>query len=165
MEPSRGFNMIEGIDFHETFAPVAKMTTFRIFLTIVAILSMFTGSLDIKTAYLNAKINEEVWMKPPVGLEKLLRRLYKKQTDARMRDRIQRQIDGLKEGHFLKLLKAIYGTKQAGREWFIMMNSYLLEIGFIPNRADVCFYSIIIGKEYVLLLLYVDDIIIAASTE
>ena len=161
----RGFNMIEGIDFHETFAPVAKMTTFRIFLTLVAILKMFTGCLDIKTAYLNAAIEEDVWMKPPTGFAKLLRRLLKREKDPRMQKRIKRQLDGLKEGHYLKLLKAIYGTKQAGREWFKLMNGFLVEIGFVPNRADVCFYSIIVGKEYVLLLLYVDDIIIAASTE
>ena len=161
----RGFNMIEGIDFHETFAPVAKMTTFRIFLTIVAILRMFTGSLDIKTAYLNAKINEEVWMKPPTGCEVLLKKLLKKQTKSDMRKRVQDQIEGLKKGHVLRLLKAIYGTKQAGREWYKLMNGYLLELGFVPNRADVCFFSIIIGEDYVLLLLYVDDIIIAASTE
>ena len=56
----RGFNMIQGVDYNETFAPVAKMVTFRVFLTIVAVKSLYTGSLDIKTAYLNAPIKEEV---------------------------------------------------------------------------------------------------------
>ena len=65
----------------------------------------------------------------------------------------------------LKLLKAIYGTKQGGREWYLMIDSYLKSIGFKPNKVDNCFYTLIIGDDYVILLLYVDDIIIAATTE
>ena len=65
----------------------------------------------------------------------------------------------------LKLLKALYGTKQAGREWYIMVNDFLKSMSFKPNQADPCFYSQSFGEDYVLILLYVDDIIIAATTE
>jgi hypothetical protein len=160
----RGFNMIHGTDFHETFAPVAKMTTFRIFLSYVAILDLHTGSLDIKTAYLNAPIQEAVWMKPPPGLLQQLRRLRKKETSSKLKSRLTAQIAGLERGHYLRLLKAIYGTKQAGREWFMMLNTFLTELGFVPNAGDTCFYTLLIDSNYVILLLYVDDIIIAANT-
>jgi hypothetical protein len=161
---NRGFNMTHGTDFHETFAPVAKMTTFRIFLSYVAILDLYTGSLDIKTAYLNAPIQESVWMKPPPGLLQQLPRLLKKETSSKLKSRLTAQITGLERGHYLRLLKAIYGTKQAGREWFMMLNTFLTELEFVPNAGDTCFYTLLIDSNYVILLLYVDDIIIAANT-
>jgi hypothetical protein len=57
--------MIKGIDYHETFAPVAKMVSLRIFLTLIAIFNLFTGGLDCKTAFLNAVLKEQVWLEPP----------------------------------------------------------------------------------------------------
>jgi hypothetical protein len=72
----------------------------------------------------------------------------------------------LKRGEKLKLLKALYGTKQAGREWYLLFDSFLKSLGFKPNRADHCFYTLVVNdSEYVLLLLYVDDVIIASSSE
>ena len=61
--------------------------------------------------------------------------------------------------------KALYGTKQASREWYILIDTYLKSLKFKSNIADACFYSFIDGVNYVLILLYVDDIIIAATTE
>ena len=69
--------MLFGIDYNETFAPVAKMVTLRILLTLVAIYSLSTGSLDVKTAFLNAPIKEDVWLKPPKELLVLLQALLK----------------------------------------------------------------------------------------
>ena len=56
----RGFNMIQGVDYNETFSPVAKLVTFRIFMTLVAIYCLFTGAFDIKTAFLNAPLQEDL---------------------------------------------------------------------------------------------------------
>ena len=64
-----GFNMIHGVDYNETFSPAAKMVTIRIFLTLVAIYSLFTGALDVKTAFLNAPLQEDVWKEPPYLLD------------------------------------------------------------------------------------------------
>ena len=64
----RGFNMIHGVDYEETFSPVAKMVAFRIFLTFAAVYSLHTCALDVKTAFLNAEMEREVWMKPPDDL-------------------------------------------------------------------------------------------------
>ena len=71
---------------------------------------------------------------------------------------------GLRKGGVLKLKKAVYGLKQAPREWWKMLHSFILSLGFKPNRADVCFYALHLpGGLLVLLLLYVDDILVAAS--
>ncbi len=64
-------------------------------------------------------------------------------------------------GEMLKLLKALYGTKQAGRNLYLLLDSFLKGLGFTANKADHCFYTLIINDiDFVLLLLYVDDIII-----
>ena len=145
--------MIHGVDYNETFAPVAKMMTMRIFLTLVAIYSLFTGSLDIKTAFLNASLSEDVYMEPPSNLLYLLGVLLLDQdTTADQRRRILKHIKHLKRGEKLKLLKALYGTKQAGREWYILFDSFLKELGFRPNRADQCLYTLVVSAtEYLLL--------------
>jgi hypothetical protein len=163
----RGFNMIQGVDYNETFAPVAKMVTLRIFLTRVAIYDLYTGSLDIKTAFLNASLNEDVYIEPPANLFSLLKQLLLlSDIPANQRYKIIQHIKCLKRGGKLKPLKALYGTKQAGREWYILIDSFLKKLNFISNRADHCFYTLVLNeREYVLLLLYVDDIIIASTSE
>lgn len=159
--------MIQGVDYNETFAPVAKMVTLRIFLSLVAIYSLFTGSLDIKTAFLNAPMTDDVWMEPPSNLLFLLGQLLlEPDLTSGQRSRILRHVKHLKRGEKLKLLKALYGTKQAGREWYIMIDKFLKDLGFVPNKADHCFYTLVLNSnDYVLLLLYVDDVIIAATSE
>jgi hypothetical protein len=163
----RGFKMIHGVDYNETFAPVAKMVTLRIFLSLVAIYSLHTGALDIKTAFLNAPLTDTVWMEPPANLSFLLGQLLLDTSlTSTQRSRVLRHLSRLRRGEKLRLLKALYGTKQAGREWYLLIDKFLKAQGFKPNKADHCFYSLIINDvEYVLLLLYVDDVIIAATSK
>ena len=161
----RGFNMVQFVDFNETLAPVAKMATFRVFLTIVAFKNLKTASLDVKTAYLNSPIDEVVYVEPPKGIVRLLRKLAKKTHNKKHQQRISTMIQDINAGYKLRLLRAIYGTKQGGRQWWTTIDSFLKDQGFIPNPADHCFYSLIIGNDYVLLLLYVDDIILASNSE
>ncbi len=78
--------------------------------------------------------------------------------------RVNRLIIKFEKRESLKLLKTIYGSKSAWRQWFLDIDAYLKSIGFVPNKAVPCFYSIIIGNDFVILLLYVDDIIIGATT-
>jgi hypothetical protein len=162
----RGFNMIPGVDYDDTFSPVAKMVTFRIFLTFVALYNLETASLDVKTAFLNAKMEKEVEMLPPPNLKDLMRKLiWDSNISYKDTQEISRQLNLLESGGILVLLKALYGTKEAGRLWYIDIDSFLKNEGFKPNNADHCFYTLTINdKEYVLLLLYVDDIIIAATS-
>jgi hypothetical protein len=111
----RGFNMIYGVYYNETFAPVAKMVTLRIFLSLVALYCLHTGALDIKTAFLNAPLTDTVWMEPPANLSFLLGQL---QLDTLLtstqRSRVLRHLSRFRRGEKLRLLKALYGTKQAG---------------------------------------------------
>ena len=163
----RGFNMIHGVDYTETFAPVAKIVTFRIILTLIALLSLYTGKLDIKTAFLNANLDETIWMEPPPNLLHLLEILCKDDTlSQEERQKIRKQLKHLTRGHKLRLLKALYGAKQASRQWYLDIDGFLKSEHFAPNKADNCLYVLHIdSNNYVLLLLYVDDIIIAATTE
>ena len=161
----RGFNMVKGIDYTETFAPVAKMATLRIFLSLIAIFNLYSSSLDVKTAYLNAHIKEDVYMIPPDDLLPQLKLLFERSTNEDHKKIIKNQMRKINLGHVLKLLKAIYGTKQGGREWFLLIDEYFKSIGFKSNKVDNCFYTLIEGNDYVILLLYVDDIILAATTE
>ena len=82
--------MIFGIDCNETFAPVAKMVTLCILLTLVAIYSLSIGSLDVKTAFLNAPIKEDVWLKPPKELLALLQALLKSTKDKDQQKELKR---------------------------------------------------------------------------
>jgi hypothetical protein len=161
----RGFNMVEGVDFNECFAPVAKIATFRIFLTIVAFKGLSTASLDVKTAYLNSPIDEDVYLQPPADLTRLLTKLITRTPEHQDRKYLRRMVADVNGGAKLKLLKAIYGTKQGGRQWFITIDAYIKEHGFVSNPYDHCLYILIIGADYVLLLVYVDDVLIGASND
>jgi hypothetical protein len=160
----RGFNMIQGVDFNQCFAPVAKMATFRVFLSLIAIQKLFTGALDVKTAYLNSPIDEEVYMKPTPDMSRLLRILAKRTKSKADRKYIEQMISQIDDGDMLRLLKAIYGTKQGGRQWWITIDDFIIDLGFIPNPSDHCLYTLILAADYVILILYVDDIILAATT-
>jgi hypothetical protein len=164
---ARGFNMIHGVDYTETFAPVAKIVTFRILLTLISLLSLFTGKMDVKTAFLNSKLDETIWLEPPPNLLGLLEILCKDNSlTSQQRRKIRKQLKHLTRGAKLRLLKALYGTKQASRQWYLDIDNFLQKEKFVPNKADNCFYTLNINAyDYVLLLLYVDDIIIAATTE
>jgi hypothetical protein len=86
-------------------------------------------------------------------------------TDYMQRNKIKGQIRDLQGGGLLRLLKAMYGLKQAPRAWWLQLHAFLKSLGFVANTCDVCFYVLkLAGGAYVLLLLYVDDIIMAATT-
>jgi len=123
---ARGFSMIQEVDYDETFSPVAKLVTFRIFLTLVACYSLHTCALDVKTAFLNAEMDTKVWMKPPDNLEELYRKLLQA-TDItpEQRKMLRDQLTALKNGGLHSLLKALYGTKNAGRLRYLDIDGFL----------------------------------------
>lgn len=90
----RGFQQVHGIDYEETFAPVVKFTTQRMFLAIVAMLDLGLHQMDVKTAFLNGDLNEEIFMEQREGF-----------------------VDPEHAEYVCKLLKALYGLKQANRRW------------------------------------------------
>ena len=161
----KGCAQKKNIDYKETWAPVAKLTTLRIFLTIVALLQLATGQLDLKTAFLNATLEEEIYCRPLHDHLSVLVRLLKTLVVDWQRSRVLQQIRALRRGGVLRLKKAVYGLKQAPRAWWLKLHTFLQQLGFKANKSDVCLYVMhVAGGAVVLLLLYVDDIIVAAST-
>jgi hypothetical protein len=112
---------------------------------------------------LNAKVEETIFVKPVYDQVFALKLVLLTLTDYMQRNKIKGQIRDLQGGGLLRLLKAMYGLKQAPRVWWL--HAFLKSLGFVANTCDVCFYVLkLAGGAYVLLLLYVDDIIMAATT-
>ncbi|GJX01324.1 retrovirus-related pol polyprotein from transposon TNT 1-94 [Tanacetum coccineum] len=138
---ARGYRQEKGIDFEESFAPVARLEAIRIFLAFAAHMNMVVYQMDVKTAFLNGNLWEEVYVSQP-----------------------DRFVDKDKPNHVYKLKKALYGLKQAPRAWYDMLSSFLISQDFSKGSVDPTLFICKDGKELLLVQIYVDDIIIAAST-
>ena len=144
----KGFRQKEGIDYNETFAPTVRMKSIKLILAIAAIQDFEIKQLDFDTAFLNAGLDEEIYVKIPEGYQ------------------IKEGIPSPKFGvnNVLKLEKALYGLKQAPRQWWLELTGTLNGLGYYSSPLDEGLYIKTIqveGKEYSLfLLLYVDDTII-----
>ena len=133
---ARGYTQQKGIDFRETFAPVARMASIRTLLAIACKYDMNLTHLDVDTAFLNGTIDEELYMELPEGVMG-------------------------RRGHIVQLLKGLYGLKQASRQWYKALHKALREIGFVKSDADPCIYVLKKGDKTVMLGVYVDDFVIA----
>ncbi|GKB32868.1 retrovirus-related pol polyprotein from transposon TNT 1-94 [Tanacetum coccineum] len=138
---ARGYRQEEGIDFEESFAPVARLEAIRIFLVFAAHMNMVIYQMDVKTAFLNGNLREEVYVSQPDGF-----------------------VDPDKPNHVYKLKKALYGLKQAPRAWYDMLSSFLISNDFSKGSVDPTLFIRREGNDLILVQIYVDDIIFAAST-
>ncbi|GJU24708.1 putative ribonuclease H-like domain-containing protein [Tanacetum coccineum] len=137
----RGYRQEEGIDFEESFTPVARLEAIRIFLAFFAHMNMVIYQMDVKTAFLNGNLREEVYVSQP-----------------------GRFVDPDKPNYVYKLKKALYGLKQAPRAWYDMLSSFLLSNDFSKGSVDPTLFIRREGNELLLVQIYVNDIIFAAST-
>jgi hypothetical protein len=137
---ARGFSQIEGVDYDETFALVARSTSIRSIIAIVAEMGWSIHQMDVKTAFLNGFIDEEVYIEQPQGFEVSER-----------------------ETHMCLLRKALYGLKQAPRVWYSCIDTYLLQMGFKKSNVDPNLYYIFRGYDTLILILYVDDLFITGD--
>ena len=127
---AKGFRQKEGVDFNEVFAPVSKYATLRALLAVAAVDDLEVHQLDIKTAFLNGILEEEVYIEQPTGYEE----------------------GG--PGIGCRLHKALYGLKQAPRAWHTRLNEELTEMGFKPSAADPGLYckDVESGRMYLLVI-------------
>ena len=139
---ARGFSQKEGIDYEETFAPVARYTSIRAIMALAAKLGWKLHQMDVKITFLNGVVEEEVYVEQPLGFE--------------THDR---------ETHVCKLKKALYGLKQAPKTWYGRIDSFLMSLGFTKSKADPNLYSKVEDGMQVILLLYVDDLFLTGDEE
>nr|GEY19360.1 reverse transcriptase domain-containing protein [Tanacetum cinerariifolium] len=136
-----GYRQEEGIDFEESFAPVARLEAIRIFLAFAAHKNMVVYQMDVKTAFLNGNLWEEVYVSQPDGFMDLDNPI-----------------------HVYKLKKSLYGLKQAPRACYDMLSSFLLSQDFSKASVDPTLFIRRNSDDLLLVQIYVDDIIFAAST-
>ncbi|GKE02854.1 retrovirus-related pol polyprotein from transposon TNT 1-94, partial [Tanacetum coccineum] len=137
---AQGFRQEEGIDFEESFAPVARIEAIRIFVVNAAHKNMMIYQMDVKTAFLNGELKEEVYVSQPEGF-----------------------VDQDNPLHVYKLKKALYGLKQAPRAWYNMLSSFLLSQHFSKGAVDPTLFTWQDGNDLLLVQIYVDDIIFALT--
>lgn len=137
---AKGFTQKEGIDYNETFAPVVKYKSLRIILCLANIFNYELKQMDVITAFLNAKLDEDVYMHVPEG--------FKYST-----------------GDVLKLIKSLYGTKQAPHMWNDNLNAFIMSIGFDRLTSDTCVYvKRTKSGNMIIISIFVDDIVSAYAS-
>ncbi|GKE75527.1 retrovirus-related pol polyprotein from transposon TNT 1-94, partial [Tanacetum coccineum] len=137
---AQGFRQEEGIDFEESFASVARIEAIRIFVANVAHKNMTIYQMDVKIAFLNGELKEEVYISQP-----------------------ERFVDQDNPSHVYKLKKALYGLKQAPCAWYDMLSSFLISQRFSKGAVDPTLFTRQAGNNLLLVQIYVDDIIFAST--
>jgi hypothetical protein len=139
---AEGFRQVRDVHFGETFASVTTLASVRMMLAIATQLDMEVRHLDVKTAFLAAKLDFEIFIAQPEGM-----------VDSEQRSKVAR------------LLKSIYGLKQASRCWQIELRTGLAELGFKPLISDPSLYMLRRGKDVVIMPCCVDDLLMAHNNE
>lgn len=137
---AQGFSHNFGSDYDEVFAPVVKPSTLRAVLTLAGHLQMIVMHYDVQSAYLNGDLTHEVYMKQPKG--------YASSNEQQV----------------YKLMKNVYGLKQGANEWNKKLNSILTDAGYKRSITYPCLYSKGEKNSHIDILVYLDDLIVAAST-
>jgi hypothetical protein len=131
------FKQIHGIDYDETFSPVVMLKSVQILLAIAAYFDDEIWQMDVKTAFLNGNLTEDVYMTQPEGF-----------------------IDPKYARKICKLQKSIYGLKQVSQSWKLHFDEVVKGFGLIKNVEEPCVYKKVSGSAVVFLVLYVDDILL-----
>lgn len=137
---AQGFLQKAGVDFQETYAPVARLPTLRVLLSVSVHRQLHLRQLDVKTAFLHGHLEETIYIRCPDGFH-------------------------VPEGKVMKLCKSLYGLKQGPKCWNRRFDTFATSLGFKKSAADSCLYILESNEITVYLLLYVDDMILASSSQ
>jgi hypothetical protein len=129
------------VDYDETFSPVIKFTTVRIVLSLALSRNWAIHQLDVKNAFLHGTLTEAVYCSQPTGF-----------------------VNAANPDLVCRLNRSLYSLKQAPRAWYSRFTTYLTSIGFVEAKSDTSLFIYRRGEDLVYLLLYVDDIVLTAST-
>jgi hypothetical protein len=139
---AKGYSQVKDLDFGETYAPVARLESIRILLAYATYHGFKLYQMDVKSAFLNGPIKEEVYVEQPPGFE-----------------------DTEYPNHVYKLSKALYGLKQAPRAWYECLRNFLITNGFKVGKADPTLFTKTIAKDLFVCQIYVDDIIFGSTNK
>jgi hypothetical protein len=139
---AQGYTQIEGVDFDENFATVARLESIRILLSIACHLGFKLYQMDVKSAFLNGILQEKVYVEQPKGFQ-----------------------DPHHPHHVYKLKKVLYGLEQAPWAWYERLTTYLLTKGFTRGQADHSLFIRNQGAHKLIAQIYVDDIIFGATLD
>jgi hypothetical protein len=139
---AKGYSQVEGLDFDETYALVARLESIHILLAYVAYHGFKLYQMDVKSAFLNGPIKEEIYVEQPPGFE-----------------------DSEYPNHVYKLSKALYGLKQAPRAWYECLRDFLITNGFKVRKANPTLFTKIVAKDLFVCQIYVDDIIFGSTNK
>ena len=137
---AQGYNQQEGIDFDQTYAPVARLESIRMLLAYACYKKIKLFQMDVKSAFLNGLLEEEVYVKQPPGFE------HEQYPD-----------------YVYKLKKALYGLKQAPRSWYKRLSKFLIKNGFVRGKIDPTLFTKSLNGEILVVQVYVDDIIFGST--
>src|SRR5664279_2473848 len=137
---AKGFRQVQGVDYDETFSPVAMLKSVRIMLALASFFDYEIWQMDVKTAFLNGSLTEDVYMIQPEGF-----------------------VDPANANKVCKLKKSIYGLKQESRSWNIRFDEAVRSFGFTKSEEEPCLYKKFSGKCVAFLILYVDDILLIGN--
>ena len=140
---AKGYSQVKDVDYQETFSPTARITSIRMLMQLSVQEGFIVHQMDVKTAYLNAPIDVELYIEQPPGY-------------------IKSDVSGNRL--VCKLNKSLYGLKQSGRIWNNLLDSFLISQNFVKSVVDTCVYTKVDEecKICIILIIWVDDIIIAA---
>lgn len=160
---AQGFAQRPGIDYDDAFAPVSRIESVRMMAALAAEHDMSIEHYDVTTAFLNGKLKEKVYLEIPKCIHEGLENLIQAEPrDNKIRAKAEKMLTDLKSGDKVCLLsKAIYGLRQAGRCWHSELSEALLAFGTKRSSADPCVFYQGHGKEIMLIVTYVDDILVA----
>ncbi|GJS35140.1 retrovirus-related pol polyprotein from transposon TNT 1-94 [Tanacetum coccineum] len=139
---AQGYNQQEGIDYDETYAPIARLESIRILLAYACALDFKLFQIDVKSAFLNGFINEEVYVAQPPGF-----------------------IDFEKPNHVYKLKKALYGLKQAPKAWYDRLKGFLIKHEYKMGMVDNTLFTKKKSSNLIIVQIYVDDIIFGSTCQ